>query len=131
MNISQMESIIKTQLEVRVPKLTNNKFPNMSFSNEVSDKTPSFPNVFIQELEPTELGMDLENNSIHAIRDTIQISVSTNTSKADARTVANACVSALKALRYSVFMMPIYSKDNNIHRFVFRARRVVGAGDTF
>ena len=131
MDISQMESIITTQLKVRVPKLTNNKFPNLSFTNEISDQVPSFPNVFIQELEPTELGMDLENNSIHAIRDTIQISVSTNTSKADARTVANACVSALKALRYSVFMMPIYSKDNNIHRFVLRARRVIGAGDTF
>lgn len=131
MDISQMESIITTQLKVRVPKLTNNNFPNMSFSNEISDQTPSFPNVFIQELEPTELGMDLENNSIHAIRDTIQVSVSTNTTKADARTVTNACMAALKALRYTVFMLPIYTKDNNIHRFVLRARRVVGAGDTF
>ena len=131
MDISQMESIITTQLKVRVPILTNNKFPNMSFSNEVSDQTPSFPNVFIQELEPSELGMDLENNSIHAIRDTIQVSVSTNTSKADARTVTNACMAALKALRYTVVMLPIYTKDNNIHRFVLRTRRVVGAGDTF
>lgn len=131
MDISQMESIVTTQLKVRVPKLTSNKFPNMSFTNEVSDQVPSFPNVYVQELEPTELGMDLENTSIHAIRDTIQIIVSTNTNKADARTVANACVSALKCLRYTVFMMPIYQKDNNVHKFVVRARRVIGSGDTF
>lgn len=131
MDISQMESIVTTQLKVRVPKLTSNKFPNMSFTNEVSDQVPSFPNVYVQELEPTELGMDLENTSIHAIRDTIQIIVSTNTNKADARTVANACASALKCLRYTVFMMPIYQKDNNVHKFVLRARRVIGSADTF
>lgn len=131
MDISQMESIVTTQLKVRVPKITNNKYPNMSFTTEVSDTTPKFPNVYVQELEPSEVGMDIENNVIHAIRDTMQITVSTNTSKADARTVANACVSALKALRYTVFMMPIYTKDNNIHRFILRARRVVANGDKF
>lgn len=131
MDLLQMESIITTQLTVRVPRLTNNRFPNMSFTNEISDDTPNFPNVYIHELEPAEVGNDISNQTIHAIRDTFQIEVTTNTSKADARTVTRSCVEALKVLRFSVVSLPIYQRNNNIHRFVFRARRVVGAGDTF
>ena len=131
MELLQLESIVTTQLKVRVPKLTNNKYPNMSFTNEISDNTPSFPNVYIHELEPSEVGRELENNQIHAFRDTFQIEVSTNVSKSEARTVINACVNAMKALRYSVVVGPLYTKVNNVHRFVIRARRIVASGDTF
>ena len=85
MDLLQLESIITTQLKVRVPILTDNRYPNMSFSNEITDETPSFPNVYIHELEPSEIGNDIANNKIHALRDTIQIEVSSNTSKADAK----------------------------------------------
>ena len=131
MELLQLENIVTTQLRVRVPKLTDNKFPNMSFTNEVSDNTPSFPNVYVHELEPSEVGNSIPNQTIHAIRSTIQVDVSTNTNKADARAVSKACVEALKGLRYSVTSLPIYQKDNNIHRFVFRVRRVIANGDTF
>lgn len=131
MDLLQLESIVTTQLKVRVPKLTDNKYPGLSFSNEVTDTTPSFPNVYIHELEPTELGNDIANNQIHALRDTIQIEVSTNTSKSDARIVIMACVNAMKSLRYSLVVAPIYTKINNVHRFVIRCRRIVASGDTF
>lgn len=130
MELLQLESIILTQLKVRVPKLTNYKYPNMSFTNEISDKTPSFPNVYVMELQPSEVGNDLENNQIHALRDTIQIEVSTNVSKAEARTVMNACITAMKALRYSL-VVDTYAKVDNLHRYVIRMRRIVGSGDTF
>lgn len=131
MDLFEIESIVRTQLKVRVPKLTDNKYPNMSFTSEVSDKVPSFPNVYIHEVGQSELGNTIANDTVHAVRSTLQIDVSTNTNKADARNVTNACILALKRLRYSVTMLPIYQKDNNIHRFVFRARRVIGSGDTF
>ena len=131
MDILQLESIVTTQLKVRVPKLTDNKFPNLSFSNEVSDDTPSFPNVYIHELEPSEVGNSIPNQTIHALRDTIQIEVTTNTSKSDARTVIMTCVNAMKCLRYSLVVAPIYTKINNVHRFVIRCRRIVANGDTF
>jgi len=131
MDLFEIESIVRTQLKVRVPKLTDNKYPNMSFTSEVSDKVPNFPNVYIHEVGQNELGNTIANDTVHAVRSTLQIDVSTNTNKSDARIVTNACILALKRLRYSVFMLPIYQKDNNIHRFVFRARRVIGSGDTF
>lgn len=131
MDLLQLENIVTTQLSVRVPKLTNNKFPNMSFTNEVSDNQPSFPNVYIHELESSEVGNSIPNQTIHALRDTIQIEVTTNTSKSDARTVIMACVNAMKCLRYSLVVAPIYTKINNVHRFVIRCRRIVANGDTF
>jgi len=131
MDLLQIESIVTTQLKVRVPKLTEQKFPKMSFTNEVSDKVPDFPNVYIHDIGQSEVGNDIQNQTIHAIRSTIQIEVSTNTNKADARLVTNACILALKSLRYSVSTLPVYQKDNNVHRFVFRVRRVIANGDTF
>ena len=131
MELLQLENIVTTQLKVRVPILTDNAYPNMSFTNEVSDKTPSFPNVYIHELEPSEVGNSIPNQTIHAMRDTIQIEVTTNVSKAEARTVVNACVEAMKTLRYGLVTGPVYNKQNNIHRFIIRTRRVVANGDVF
>ena len=130
MDLLQLESIITTQLKVRVPKLTDNKYPNMSFTNEISDKTPSFPNVYVMELQPSEVGNDLSNNQIHALRDTIQIEVSTNVSKSEAKNVRNACISAMKAMRFSL-VVDTYAKIDNLHRYVIRMRRIVASGDTF
>lgn len=131
MDLLQLESIVTTQLKVRVPKLTNNRFPNMSFTNEISENQPSFPNVYVHELQPSEVGNTISNDQIHALRDTIQIEVSTNTNKDDARTVINACVKVMKLLRYSMVGMPIYQKINNVHSFTIRARRVIASGDEF
>ena len=131
MELLQMESIVTTQLKVRVPRLLNNAYPNISFTNEISDKTPDFPNVYIHELDTSEVGNSIPNNMIHAVRDTVQIEVTTNTSKSDARKVANACVTAMKAMRYSLRTTPIYTKNNNVHTFFIRASRVIANGDTF
>lgn len=131
MDLLQLESIVTTQLRVRVPKLTGNKFPNMSFTNEISDEMPSFPNVYIHELEPSEVGRTIPNQEIHALRDTIQIEVSTNTTRSEARTVINACIQAMKILRYSLVTGPTYRKINNVHSFVIRMRRIVASGDVF
>lgn len=131
MDLLQIESIVTTQLRARVPKITDNKYTHMSFTNEISEQTPSFPNVYIHELEPSEVGNTIPNNQIHAIRSTIQIEVTTNVSRTDARIVANACITAMKALRYSLVVGPTYVKANNIHRYIIRMRRVIASGDEF
>jgi len=131
MELLSMESIVKTQLSVRVPRLLNNAYPNITFDSELTDKTPDFPNVYVHELEPSELSNSLMNQTIHAIRDTIQIEVTTNTNKADAKKVANACVYAMKALSYSIMFFPVYTMINNVHCYIFRAQRTVASGDNF
>lgn len=143
MDLLQMENIVATQIKVRVPRVVvkydsqnvpitiADLFPKISFTTEISDSTPSFPNVYIHELESSEVGNSIPNQEIHAIRDTIQIDVSTNVNKSEAHIVANAVVRAMKVLRYSTVTVPIYSKLNNVHRYTIRFRRIVASGDTF
>lgn len=129
MELLALESIITTHLKAEVPSILNN--PNISFTNETSDKTPTLPNVYVHELDSSEVGNSIPNNVIHAIRDTIQIEATTNTNKADARKIINACVSVMKSLRYGLVASPVYTRINNTHRFVIRVRRVIANGDTF
>ena len=98
MELLQLENIVKTQLQTRVFRELGSRYPKLSFSDEITDETASFPNVYIHELNPSEVGNSLENNVINAIRDTIQIEVSTNTSNSDARVVINSCVKAMKEI---------------------------------
>lgn len=144
MDLLQMESIVATQISVRVPRTVLkidpvtekpitvlDVYPDISFTCEISDSTPRFPNVYIHELEPTEIGNSLPNQEIHAIRDTIQIDVSTNASKTDAKVVANVCTRVMKQLRYSVVNLPVHFQLNNVHRYTIRFRRVIASGDKF
>lgn len=145
MELLHLEQIIKTQLSVRVPRTiigytSDNppepiylidRFPNISFGDEITDDVPKFPFVYIHELEPSEVGNSLENNQIHAIRDTVQIEVNINTNKTDARLVMNSCITAMKMLRYTLVTGAVYTKNNNLHRYVIRMRRTVASGDVF
>lgn len=131
MELLSLESIVTTQLKVRVPKILNNKFPNITFTNEISDDDPIFPNVYIHELEPSEVGNSIANDTIHAVRDTIQIEATSNTTKSDARDIINACVNATKVLKYAIVGMPVYTRNNNLHRYIIRVRRIVANGDNF
>lgn len=131
MDLLNLESITATQIEVRVKNLLNGAYPDISFTTELSDNPPSFPCVYIHELEPSEVGNSIPNQTIHALRHTLQIEVTTNTTKGDGRRVINACIDACKMMRYSMVTFPIHQQVNNTHRFIIRARRVIANGDDF
>lgn len=130
---SRLESTLYTILKTKVNKAMKSKYPQISFDDEPTSDTPSFPNVFFQELQPIESGASLDSTSINALNHTIQITVTTNTSKADAKTVAWACVDALKSIRYNVVGTPLYNIQlkgtTRVHSYVLRARRLIGSGD--
>ena len=131
---SRLSSTVFTILKTKVKKAMADTYPTISFSDEPTGKDPVFPNVFFQQLQPVEAGQDIEGSNINAVLDTVQITVTANTSKADANKVAWACVDALKSIRYDMVMLPIYSiqikESTRIHTFTFRARRMIGYGDT-
>lgn len=131
---SRLSSTVFTILKTKVNKAMADTYPTISFSDEPTNKDPVFPNVFFQQLQPVEAGQDIEGSNINAVLDTVQITVTTNTTKADANKVVWACVDALKSIRYDMVMLPVYSiqikESTRIHTFTMRARRMVGYGDT-
>lgn len=131
MDLNQMENIITSQLSVRVPKILDGKYPSISFTNQLTDETPKFPNVYIHDMGSPEVGNSIPNRVVHAKRFSFQIDVTTNTTKTDAHIVAMACLQVMKQLGFWTVDGLRYIRENNLHRFVFRARRVIANGDTF
>lgn len=130
---SRLGSTVYTILKTKVKKAMADTYPTISFADEPTDDNPIFPNVFFEQLSGAETGQDLEHCKINGVLDTIQITVTTNTSKADANKVAWACVAALKDIMYDLVGIPIYSiqvkKNTKVHTFVLRARRNIAEND--
>lgn len=90
----------------------------------------NFPMVYFHELEQMEIGNDLDNTSINAVNETIQIQVYAKNDE-DCRNITTESVVQMKKLRFNINAMPIYthSEDGRISLSVFRATRVYGGGD--
>lgn len=127
-DVYAIDSIVFTQLQRKVTSQLSSRFPNLSFTTEVSEKVPTFPNVYVHLISTPEINNTLENNVINGYDATFQIEITSNVSKMDAKVTMNACLVALKSMSFSVRLMP-YSKINNVHRYIIRARRVLLQGD--
>ena len=64
---SRLGSTVYTILKTKVEKAMIDTYPSISFSDEPSDKDPSFPNVFFQQLQPIEQGQTIDGNVIITI----------------------------------------------------------------
>ena len=128
-----LDSKVFTVIKTKMNKALSTKYPDISFDDEPTINEASFPNVFFQQLEPIEMGRTLQGNSITALLDTVQIVVTTNTSKSDAKKVAYSAVDAIKSLRYEMVGMPLYNiqikEKSRLHSYTLRARRIIGSGD--
>lgn len=128
---SKLESVIFTIIKARMTAKLRSKYPNIFFTTSSQiDTEPAFPTVYIHETGCLEAGNDLENKTVNAVIETIQVDVTANTSDTDCKTVATEVINQLKALRFNIVGFPVYTIDGNIHRAVIRARRTIGSGDT-
>lgn len=128
--LDMIESIVNTRLKYGISSDIKAKYKDINFTTETSTNPPKFPNIYTQELEPVEIGNSLANNKVNGVRSTIQLTVTTNTSKKDSKEVAYACVDVLKECRYNIVGMPNYRKLNDVHTYIIRARRNICVGDT-
>lgn len=94
-----------------------------------SNSTAVFPTFYLHELSPVETGNDLENKTINALTETIEIIVYTK-NRQQCKKIINEAVLQMKAISFDVTMMPIVTTDDNVYSGVARFRRIVGSGDT-
>lgn len=88
-----------------------------------------FPTVYIQELSGSERGEDLEGKSINAVLETIQVDVTTNTSRADVNRVMYTVASIFKQMAFTVQSMPDFKYNGETYRKTARFQRIIGAND--
>ena len=107
------------------------KYPNVKYtSEETTTGTTNFPCIYIHVISMSEEGQDLVGETINAVLASVQVDVTANTKKSDTKTVIYAIVDALKELRFDITSLPLFTKEDDVHRAVVRARRVIGSGDT-
>lgn len=128
---TQLESRIFTLVGHRLRKaLKDSVTSTIKCTTESSTEAePYFPTWYLHELTPIETGQDLDNKSVNAVIETIEVIVYTRT-KDDCRVIMDETVSQMKEIRFDVIAMPIITSESHVAIGMARFRRVVGSGDT-
>ena len=125
--VFELENKIFSILKYKGELALRSKYPNIYFTNSASNQgSPRFPTVYIHELGGVEIGQDLDNISINAVRETIQIEVTTNTTQREAKEVMATILGICKELRFNINQMPEFRNGNTSYTSIARITRVFG-----
>lgn len=134
--IADVESKIYTMVKYKGEQALKGKYPNIYYTTDSQATTQtSFPTVFVNFMSNDERGQDLEGKTINAFLCSLQIDVTV--SKSQGQTVAREVVwQSIETLKkyysFDIFDLPKFVETGNeTVRIVARARRIVGASETF
>lgn len=131
---SEIESTILTTLQYFLVEKTSAPFPKLkcttSNKNDNVSGVGSFPTLYVHELPAVELGNDLRNESVNAIRATFELQVYSNKSEDETRKIMNACIAEMKKLRFNISMFPDPQSSGQVYYNIARFSRVIGSGDS-
>lgn len=106
------------------------KYPNIFITDKGKTTGKAvFPTVYIQEMSGSERGADLDGSSINAVLETIQVDVTTNTSKSDVSKVMSVVANIFKEMRFTIQTMPDFEYNGETYRKTARFQRIIGAND--
>lgn len=127
-----LENTIRTRLQGVIPNSVTNtlEVKRISYSTEIVTEEPSFPHVYVHQIDTIESDAVLEGNEIINALVSFQIEVTSNRSKVDSRDIAYAIITQMKRLCFETTLMPLYTKTDGIHGFTMRFRRYVSPDDT-
>lgn len=123
---SEIESKIFTLVEYEMKK----KYPDLNCTTVSKDDNPAqFPTLYLHEIQPVEVGNDLDNADVNAIMETIEIQVWTNSNEYTCRNIISDAISVMKTMRFNITMLPNVQTVNNTQYAIARFRRVIGSED--
>lgn len=128
---SDIASIVFTRIKVEATEKLKSKYPDINFTRSNKVRTePTFPNVYVKELQGAERGHTLDGESVNAILSSFQIEVADNVSDNRAREVADVVFLIMKKMKYEAIGLPFQDNIDGVHRNVARYRRIIGYNDT-
>lgn len=118
-------------VKAKATEQLKDKYPTLNVTDKgESDQPAVFPTIYIHELPGMELGQDLEGQTINAVRETIQVDVTSNKNYSECRKIMPKITDIYKQMRFSVAGTPQYSVNGGTYICNMRFSRVFGAGDT-
>lgn len=125
-----LKYILFTHFKTKVLASVGDDFSNIYFTIEAENTEPTkLPTILFRELTPVEVGMTIDNSTVNAVSETIQVSVYSN-ERQDTQALMKHCVSAMKELRFNITGFPIYDTDHDIKSGFARFRRTIGASNS-
>lgn len=129
---AELGGLILTHYKARLKKLIPDQFKKLKITNSNSDIAPTeLPAIWLEEVSSMETGENLDNTSINAVMETIQVTIYHNGQMKDVKKLMNASVLAMKQMRFGAVMTPIYTTTHEMKTGVARFRRLIGESDSF
>lgn len=131
--VMAIPSIVFTRIKTEFSSKLKEKYSitGKNFSTVGSSDTPPvFPFIYIQSIEPTETGMDLEGTNINGGIFSFQVDVIDNQSQTRAKEVMTEILRIMKSMGFQC--KPIPSFDNStkdVHRMIARFRKNIDEND--
>ena len=131
--VMTIPSIVLTRIknEFSSSLKTKYKIESKNFSTVGSSDTPAvFPFIYLQSLEPTETGTDLEATNINGGIFSFQIDVTDNQSQSRAKEVMTEILRIMKKMGFQCKPMPSFDNSaKDVHRMIARFRKNIDEND--
>ena len=130
---SEIESTIFTLLQYVLVEQIGAPYPTLncttSSQNESLENVDDFPALYVHLLPPVEMGNDLYNEDIAALRATLELQVFSDESESECRQIMNACIKEMKKLHFNISMFPDPQTADKKYYAIARFTRIVAGGD--
>lgn len=130
---SEIESTIFTLLQYVLVEKLYAPYPTLncttSSQNESLENVDDFPALYVHLLPAVEMGQELVNDDVVAIRATIELQVFSDESESQCREIMNACILEMKKLHFNISMFPDPQTQDKKYFAIARFTRVIGGGD--
>ena len=107
---AEIESTIFTLLQYVLVEKEGAPYPTLncttSSQNESLENVDDFPALYVHLLPPLEMGNDLHNEVVTALRATIELQVFSDQSENECRKIMDACIREMKKLHFNIPMFP-------------------------
>lgn len=131
---SEIESTIFTLLQYVLVEKEDAPFPTLncttSSQNESLENVDDFPALYVHLLPLIEIGNDLLNEDVNAVRATIELQIFSDKSEQECREIMNVCIREMKKLHFNISMFPDPQTQSKKYFAIARFTRVIGGGDT-
>lgn len=124
---AELESKLFTRIKYELGK----EYPNLNCTTASTSDTPvKFPTLYFHELQPVEVGADLEGKTVNAVSETIEMQVFSNQSERECKQIITSAIGIMKSMSFQIAMFPEpQTRNDRVSFAIARCRRIIAQGD--